>query len=204
MKGGVKMRKTLIGIFEAKEDAEGAISKLRHHDFDPKDISIIMKDRTEATHVANDTGAHVANNAATGVATGAIIGGLAGLLSTTVLPGLGALFIGGPIAAALGLTGAAALGVSGAATGAAAGGIVGALTGLGLSHDEATVYEDRIREGAILLAVPVGPNDEKEARIIMEDYDATDIKAISNDVRDDVDEENSHDYKRHSHMSFAR
>jgi uncharacterized membrane protein len=193
------MRKTLIGIFEAKEDAEGAISKLRHHDFDPKDISIVMKDRSVATHVADDTGVQVANGAATGVATGAIIGGLAGLLSTTILPELGAFFIGGPIAAALGLTGAAALGVSGAATGAAAGGLVGALTGLGLSHDEATIYEDRIKEGAILLAVPVGSNDEKEARIIMEDYDATDVKVIVNDAQKE-----DPDYKRHSHMSFAR
>jgi len=87
------------------------------------------------------------------VGTGAILGGLAGLaVANGILPGLGTLFVAGPLATALGFTGAAATTAAGALTGAAAGGLVGALAGLGVSDDEAKVYEKRIKSGAVLVA----------------------------------------------------
>ena len=59
-----------------------------------------------------------------------------------MIPGLG-LVIAGPIAAAL----------VGAGTGSAIGSIVGGLVGLGISDEEAKLYEDDIKKGGILIGV---------------------------------------------------
>jgi len=173
------MAKTVLGIFVDKDNAEEAISKLKTEGYNPKDMSIVMKDKREGEELAKDTGTGVVGGAVSGVTTGAILGGLAGLLASFVIPGLGAFFIGGPIAAALGLTGAAASTASGAATGALAGGLLGALTGLGLSKDEAKTYEERIKEGGILLAVPARSGEEAEVEQMLSDCGANDIKSVS-------------------------
>jgi hypothetical protein len=179
--------KTVIGIFEDREDLEDAIDVLREEGYDPKDVSIIMKDTGEENIVEDNTGLRVTNGALSGVATGTILGGIAGLVASAVLPGLGAFFIGGPIAASLGLAGAAATTLSGAATGAVAGGLLGALVGLGLTEEEARVYEDRVNEGAILVAVPARADEEDQVEDILYDNNATDIKVVSG--RRDEDEE---------------
>jgi hypothetical protein len=172
----------LLGVFNAQDDAETAINKLQDTGYNPKDISIVMRDNEMAKEMAHSTGADVAGGAASGATTGGIIGGIAGLLigiGAIAVPGIGALLIGGPIAAALGLTGAAATTVSGAVTGALAGGLVGALVNLGIPEDEARVYEDRIKEGGILVAVPTEGYDMEEARSILEDEGATQIRTVS-------------------------
>lgn len=174
------MTKTIIGIFDARHDVEEAINELRGQGFNPKDISIVMRDKSQAQEIGTDTGADVTGGAASGATTGAIIGGLAGLLASFVIPGLGAFFIGGPIAAALGLTGAAASTVSGATTGAVAGGLLGALMGFGLNETEAKHYESRVEEGAILVAVPALEDETDIVKEIFDEYDATDIKTIAN------------------------
>jgi hypothetical protein len=180
--------KTVIGLFETREEVQDAVERLKDEGFEAKDISLMMRNTEDAEIIQNDTGANVAGGTVSGLTTGAVIGGLAGLVSAIAIPGLGAFFIGGPIAAALGLTGAAASTVSGAATGALAGGLLGALTGLGLSEEDAQVYETRVREGAILAAVPVGNRDEHYVRRIFEDYNASDVKTIDQTTRATVDE----------------
>ena len=176
--------KTVIGIFNDFENADEAIDELKQIGYKPKDFSIVMKDREDAQKLRESSGATVADSTMTGVATGAAIGGLTGLLigiGAIAIPGLGALLVGGPLAAALGLTGAAATTLSGAATGAVAGGLIGALMGLGLSRDEAATYEERVKEGGILLAVPTTNDRADEVRSVLEEYDSTDIKMIDAD-----------------------
>lgn len=183
--------KTVIGLFETREEVQEAVERLKDEGFAAKDISLVMKDNQQAQEIHTDTGADVAGGAVSGATTGAVIGGIAGLVSAIAIPGLGAFFIGGPIAAALGLTGAAASTVSGAATGALAGGLIGALTGLGLSEEDAVIYESRLKEGAILAAVPVGNRDEQYVTRIFEDYHATDVRTIdqtTRGARDDFEE----------------
>ncbi|MGI8419429.1 MAG: general stress protein [Candidatus Levyibacteriota bacterium] len=179
------MTETILGIFTDRSDVEEAISKLQGKGFNPKDISIVMRDKAEAKDIGHDTGANVAGGALSGATTGAAVGGIAGLLAGTILPGLGGFLIGGPIGAALGLTGAAATTVSGVATGAVAGGLIGALMGLGLKKDEAEHYESRVKEGAILLAVPAGAEEAGIVTDIFEEYNATDVKTIAQ-TRDDM------------------
>lgn len=174
------MTKIVLGIYNDRDDAENAIERLRDEGYNPKDISILMKDAGEGKSIAEDTGADVVAGTVSGATTGAILGGFAGLLSSFVIPGLGAFFIGGPLATALGLTGAAASTVSGAATGALAGGLFGGLTGLGLSDADAKTYEERINQGGILVAVPARLGEEAEVEQILYDTDAADIKSITN------------------------
>jgi hypothetical protein len=175
------MARLVLGMFGDRMMAESAIGDLEELGFNPKDISIVMRDRAAATEMATDTGASVASGAATGATTGGVLGALAGLLvgiGAITIPGLGALFIAGPIATALGLTGAAATTVSGALTGAVAGGLVGGLMGLGVPEEDARYYEDRIREGGILLAVPTEIDQDDEVRHILQDNGADQIRSI--------------------------
>ncbi|HRN86146.1 MAG TPA: general stress protein [Candidatus Dojkabacteria bacterium] len=173
------MANTIFGIFAERESAEEAINSLKSQGYDPKDISIVVKDRSEGERIAEETGSDVAEGAVAGATSGAILGGLAGLLASFVLPGIGALFVGGPIAAALGLTGAAATVTSGVATGALAGGLIGALTGLGLPEEDARVYEERIKEGGILVAVSAHSSEEVLVENIFSENHAEDVKSVS-------------------------
>jgi len=173
------MARTVLGIFNDRVNAEAAIADLEDLDYNPKDLSIVLKDKHDKEVIEENTGADVAEGAVSGATTGLILGGLAGLVAAIALPGIGALFIGGPIAAALGLSGTAATTVSGAATGAVAGGLIGALTNLGLSDDEAKVYEERVSEGGILVAVPVRGEETAEVKEVFENNKASDIKSVS-------------------------
>ncbi len=172
----------IIGIIQDKDNAEGAINTLIDLGYNPKDMSVIMRDKADAEYISDSTGAHVTEGAVSGATTGGLIGGLAGLLigvGAITIPGIGALLIGGPLAAALGLTGALASTVSGAVTGAVAGGLVGALVSLGVPEEEARVYEDRIKDGAILIAVPTFVGRADEVNDILADYGASQIREIN-------------------------
>ena len=139
---------TVAALFRDRLMAERAIDDMRRMGFDPQRVSVVAQDRGQAREIANATGAETSAGAATGAGVGAIFGGaigwLAGLGALTI-PGIGPLVAAGPLAAALG----------GAGIGAVTGGVVGALTGWGFSESEARTYENRIREGDILLTVEI-------------------------------------------------
>lgn len=192
------MAKTILGIFQNQANAEEALTELEDAGYNVKDISIIMKDRGQAEALRSSTGANIGEGVAEGVTTGAVIGGLAGLLigvGAIAIPGVGALLIGGPLSAALGLTGAAATTVSGAATGAIAGGLLGALVNLGLPEENAREYETRIREGGILLAVPVSNTQVGEVRGVFTEHNATKIDSVT----EQENEEHGHAHHQHFH-----
>ncbi len=175
------MAEVVLGVFAHRHHAEEAINELEEMGLEPKDISIVMRDTAEADEVAQDTGASVAGSAASGATTGGVIGGIAGLLigiGAITVPGIGALLIGGPLAAALGLGGAAATTVSGALTGALAGGLVGALVGLGVPEEEAQIYEEKVKSGAILVAVPAGSKDTGEVKEVLSEHGAEQVRTV--------------------------
>lgn len=174
---------TIIGVFENKVFADAALRELETSGFNSHEFSLITrKEVGKVGHVGSKGG-----SAISGATAGSVIGGLAGIiigLSSITISGLGPLLVGGPLAIALGLTGFTAAAVGGATTGIVAGGIIGGLAGLGLSEEEARTYEDSIRQGAVLLAVPVssGANNQV-ARDIFARYDAHQIRSISSAVR---------------------
>ncbi len=166
------MAKTIIGVFSSRDDAEDALYELESRGYNPKDVSIVMKDTAESKKLAEDTGATVAENPVSGATTGGLVGALAGLLvGTGVTPGFGALFIGGPLA----------------------GGLLGVLTGLGISKEEAEVYEERIREGGILVAVPAANRRVDEVIDVLEESGADQIRAIDQTGADREDTEATYD-----------
>jgi hypothetical protein len=167
-----------LGIFTDRLSAESAISILSKEGFGTEEISIITKEKVEN---GNAAGA-VAEGAVSGATAGGILGGLAGLLvgiGAVTIPGIGALLIGGPLAAALGLTGAAAVTVSGVATGALAGGFVGALMGLGLPEEQARVYEEKVKSGAVILAVSArDATNQSRVREILTQAGADQVRTV--------------------------
>ncbi len=172
----------VLGTFSDRTRAENAINQLKDTGYDAKDISVVVKDTQEGREVADNTGANVAEGAVSGATTGGALGALAGLLigiGAIAVPGIGGLLIGGPIAAALGLSGAAATTVSGAVTGALAGGLVGALVGLGLPEEEARLYEEQVKQGAVLLAVPVRDTSGMAAKDILQNNGADQIREVN-------------------------
>lgn len=178
------MADVVFGIFSEPSDAEEAIDELKTAGFNPKDISIVMRDTVQGETMAQNTGTNVAEGTLSGATTGGVIGALAGLLigiGAIAIPGLGAVLIGGPLAAALGLTGTAAATVSGAATGALAGGLIGALVSLGVPEEDAKVYEQQIQEGAVLIAVPTTTEAKADAREILEDNGADRVRSVNMD-----------------------
>ncbi|MGH2611805.1 MAG: general stress protein, partial [Rhabdochlamydiaceae bacterium] len=77
------MTKTILGLFDNRENVEEAISKLHEEGFNTKNISIVMKNQVAAKDISNDTGANVAGSTLSGVGTGAVVGGVAGFLAGT-------------------------------------------------------------------------------------------------------------------------
>jgi hypothetical protein len=93
---------------------------------------------------ADDTGSEA--GAKRGALTGGLVGGGAGLLAgigALAIPGVGPVVAAGWLVATL----------TGMAVGAAGGGLVGALTGAGVSHEEATVYNEGVTRGGTLVTV---------------------------------------------------
>lgn len=176
------MNNLVMGIFTNRPNAEDAISKLIDNGYKPENISIITKDGDQTTTTVESKSDQVAEGTVSGATTGGVVGGLAGLLvgiGLFTIPGLGAVLIGGPIAAALGITGGAAVAVQGALTGALAGGLVGGLVSLGAPQEVAEVYERRVKEGAVLLAVPGEVGENTEIRAILNKYGAEEVRVIS-------------------------
>ncbi|MBP7057553.1 general stress protein [Candidatus Gracilibacteria bacterium] len=176
----------ILALFDTRADAESAIAELQANGYAAQDLSIIMKDGEHAPPPPHTTGAQVADSASSGLATGTVLGGIAGLLigiGAITFPGIGALLIAGPLTAALGLTGTAASTVAGALTGAVAGGLLGALIGLGLPDEDARHYEERIKSGAILLAIPNMLIEEDEIKDILNDNHVKDVRLVSNSTR---------------------
>lgn len=155
------MLKTVIGLFDSREQAEKAASDLRGSGFHDE-ISILAAERGKATGKTegmdrlNRPGVGDANNISSGVTTGGVLGGLAGLgmgVGALAVPGIGPLIAAGPIAGLL--------------SGAMTGGIAGGLIDWGIPAERGKFYEGKIREGKILASVRTGENKINTAADIL-------------------------------------
>ena len=141
-----QQRRTAIGLFDHQDDLERVLNELKASGFAPEQVSLVAKDRGATREVVETTGMGGGEGAGVGAVAGGITGGLLGWLV-----GIGALAIPGigPIVAA----GALATTIGGAAIGAAAGGLIGALVDLGIPEEEATLYQEGVGRGGMLLTV---------------------------------------------------
>ncbi len=145
----ITIMNTTVGVFSTHLEAESAINELHAFGVKDADLSYLYID---AEGKMRDDVSKVGDGATKGAATGAAIGAIAGLVvANGILPGLGTLFVAGPLATALGLTGATAATVAGAATGLAAGGILGGLVSMGISREDAEMYQGFVERGDVLV-----------------------------------------------------
>ncbi len=188
------MEKTVVAIYDNREDAQKAIRDLADNQFDRLNISLVTANprgsvrdwgvediapgmirpsqesdmsetRRDTVDIEKMTGAE--NRTDLG-SIGTILNGLGAL----AIPEIGPVLVGGPLAAALGGVSGAG---SGTSPGSAVGGIVDALTNMGLSGDYAGAYAEGIRRGGTLVTMRVSDLRTKDARTILDQYHPVDI-----------------------------
>jgi hypothetical protein len=166
------MHKSVVGLVHTQVEAENLVSALKSFGFIDNDISVLFPDKDGTKDFAHDNSTKAPEGAVTGATAGGVVGGTLGLLAgigALAIPGVGPLIAAGPIMAAL----------SGAAVGATVAGVAGALIGMGIPEYEAKMYEGKIRDGNILVAVHGENNDRlKQAEELFKSNKATDIHRI--------------------------
>ncbi|RXZ83363.1 low temperature-induced protein [Paenibacillaceae bacterium] len=136
----------VAAIFASEEAAVQAIEALKAHGYESDEISIVARDQADVDYVSGATGTRAEEGMTAGVAAGGMLGGLTGLIASAgalAIPGIGPIIAAGPIVAA----------VTGALAGAGAGGLIGGLVGLGIAEDQASVYQEQVKAGHILVLV---------------------------------------------------
>jgi len=165
--------KSVFGIVGSRAEAETLVGALQSAGFAASDVSVLFPDKGATRDFAHKEGTKAPEGAVVGSGIGGIAGGVIGVLAgigTIALPGLGMLIAAGPVMALLG----------GAAVGAAAGGLVGGLVGMGIPEIQAKIYEGKLRDGNILVAVHT--DDAKQvdaAKKIFESKGAKDVHATT-------------------------
>jgi hypothetical protein len=158
--------KTVIGVFDNREQAEKSISQLRDSGFDTNEISILTKGRGKKGGDEEGGDAVLDMGTATdGTTTGGVLGGIAGLAlgaGALAIPGLGPIIAAGPIAGLL--------------SGAATGGIAGGLIDWGIPEQRGRYYEGEVKKGRVLAAVRTHEQKIKSAADIMRENGAKDIE----------------------------
>lgn len=148
------MSKAIIGIASNIRRAEMIVNQLQLAGFTENQISVILPAETGRVELECVSETKAPEGTAIGVSTGALIGGTLGLLAgigALAVPGIGALVAAGPILATL----------SGMAAGGTVGGISGALIGLGIPEYEAKVFEGKLLDGNVLIAVHTDNNEHR-------------------------------------------
>jgi len=160
------MSKAVICTVKSERQAEDIVDRLRNSGFSANDVSVLFPDRESTRDFAHEKNTKAPEGAAAGAGTGGVLGGALGWLAgigALAIPGLGPFVAAGPIMAALG----------GLGVGAAVGGLTGALVGMGIPEYEAKIYEGKLKEGNILIAVHTEDSDEvKRAKQIFEENGA--------------------------------
>lgn len=137
-------RSTVVGVFQTRAQAEGAIKELRSFGFTEQEIGYAVRDARENTQgniMYDET--HTRKNAIGGAVSGGVVGGLVGAASSLLIPGLGPAIAGGILGATLG----------GVAIGATAGGLIGALTEMGVPEEDASYYQNEFEAGRFIVTV---------------------------------------------------
>ena len=133
---------TVYCLASNEPQANEILTHLRNLGFSSSEISILLKDKeTKNISVEEDA----IRGARKGGIAGGVLGALAGLTALSI-PAVGPLLVAGPLLAAFG----------GAAVGGVVGGLAGgsgALTHIGIPEEHTPRLEQKIHDGAILIAV---------------------------------------------------
>lgn len=160
------MAKTVLGTFNSQESAERAIAQLRERGFD-RNISIVAKEEAAQGERRNEYNAPAMGGdpVTDGTTTGGVLGALAGLVAgagALAIPGIGPIVAAGPIAGLL--------------SGAATGGIAGGLIDWGIPAERGRYYEEKVKQGNILVSVRCDDNKANDAATILRQFGAQDVE----------------------------
>lgn len=161
----------VVGVFDDPDAAEGALMALRDAGFAPSDIGVVSRPESAANEAPLSVQPAPRVDETSGILAGGLLGGVAGWLvglTTLAVPGVGPLLAAGPLVAA----------VSGSGLAAAAGGLIGHFVAAGHEDDEAHWYEQRVRDGAILLTVHSHDRSD-EARELMRRHGGHDFRSYA-------------------------
>jgi hypothetical protein len=157
-----------FGIFANIGNAEAAIDGLTMAGFSNQALSVLLSDQDEAKVLATEN-TRASEGATAGAGVGGVVGGALGLLAgigVLALPGVGPFIAAGPIMASL----------AGLSVGGAVGGFVGTLVGMGIPEFEAKLYDVRVKDGGILVAVHCENSEGiSRARDVLKSVGAEDI-----------------------------
>lgn len=182
------MTKAVICLANTENQAEKIVANLKNSGILTTDVSVLLPDVGGNRDFSLEHNTKAPEGATIGGSAGGVAGGALGLLAgigALAIPGVGPFIAAGPIVAAL----------SGAAVGAAIGGVAGALVGLGMPEYEAKQYEDKVKNGNILISVHTADSDEaKRVKEIMEDAGAEDVSitGVAGVSKSDVSHRTSH------------
>jgi hypothetical protein len=138
-------RRTAVGVFNRRQDAERAVDELYRAGFTDQQIGIAARDSEGRTEMQSSSGKDSGGEEGgiAGMLTGAGIGGVLGAAAVGLIPGIGPVIAAGALAGILG----------GAAAGAATGGLVGWMADQGVPEEEARHYESEFKAGRTLVTI---------------------------------------------------
>lgn len=165
--------KTIVGLFDTREDAERAMNELLLQGWSNDDISLIVREDVVRDGAGRKEPDSFQRSVDAGFAGGGLVGGLAGLaigLTAILVPGVGPILVTGT----LGMAVVAA--VTGGAVGALSGSLFGMLLDLGVSEDEAHAYAEGVKRGGIAIAVQVDDARAIHAMSVLHRAGAVDVE----------------------------
>jgi hypothetical protein len=160
---------TVAGVFKSLQEAQRASSDLMRDGVPSYSISILAGNDAskhdeylrKAKEMSESPGAAAASSASFGAGVG-----LLASLTAIIIPGVGPIIAGGALATLL----------TGAGIGATFGGLIGAFHQMGVPHDEAPLYEEAVRRGAVILTAEVDSEREGDAVKILSNHGAIDLR----------------------------
>ncbi|MDK2887727.1 hypothetical protein SAMN02745218_02893 [Desulfofundulus australicus DSM 11792] len=159
------MAKTVLATFSSRESADRAVAELRSRGFD-REISVVAKEDVARNEQRAEAGPTMGGDpVADGTATGGVLGGLAGLIAgagALAIPGIGPIVAAGPIAGLL--------------SGAATGGIAGGLIDWGIPAERGRYYEEKVKQGNILVSVRCDDNKANDAATVLRQFGGQDVE----------------------------
>jgi hypothetical protein len=161
--------KTVAAVFLSLNEAGDACIDLEHLGVPQENISLIAGNDSSLHDEYLEKARKASTGTAAAAASDASFGGGMGILAMLIalaIPGVGPIVALGPLMTVL-----AAMGV-----GAAAGGLIGAFHNMGIAHEQAPLYEEAVRRGAVMVAALVDERLEEEAVAAMKGHGARDVR----------------------------
>jgi hypothetical protein len=169
--------KTIVGVFSSINQAERALSDLMATGV-PSDGTHLIAGNDKHRHDDYiDKSKKGAQSTGAAAASGASFGGGLGIVAsliTLAIPGVGPIIYGGAMLTVL----------TGLAVGAAGGGLLGTFKNMGMSHEEAPLYEEAVRRGAVLAVAQVDDDRAHDAIEIMSSHGGSDIRGEADTWRE--------------------